>query len=121
MNSRTLFAASLLLASLGATPVAMAYGWVSKTTIQRVATHDWGDAVFIYTNTLASSESCDGKNPLVLLRSNAQFKEIYAQALLAVTTGAIVGGFTYGCSAQHYNLPLLQRLDLLSSPDTPYP
>ncbi|KQV94742.1 hypothetical protein [Rhizobacter sp. Root1221] len=121
MTSTRLALISFSLALLAQSPLAMAHGWVSKTTVQRVTTHDWGDSVFIYTSTLASTEACEGKNPLVLLRSNPQFKEIYAQALLAVTTGATIGGFTYGCDAQHYNLPILQRLDLLATPDAPYP
>ncbi len=112
-----------LVACLSLLPVdGWSYGWLQKTQISRVTVHDWGDAVFIYTTSMASAENCPGGgNPLILLRSNAQFKEIYAAALAASLTKTTIGGYTYGCDPGHYNLPLLQRIDILADPSGPYP
>lgn len=101
---------------------ALAVGWVNKTTIARVTVHDWVDAVFLYTATSASTEGCSGGgSPLILLRSNPQFKEIYAAAMAAALTKTVVGGYTYGCDPAHYNLPILQRIDVMEGPSAPYP
>jgi hypothetical protein len=96
--------------------------WLAKSQVDRVVVHDWGDAVFIYTSVPASSEGCSGgTNPVILLRSNPQFKEIYAAALTASIARTTVGGFINGCDSGHYSLPLLQRIDVLGNPSTPYP
>jgi hypothetical protein len=93
------------------------YGWLEKTQIERLVVHDWGAAVMIYTTTPASTETCNTtRNLLVLLRTNPQFKEIYAAALTATVTKSFISGYTHGCDPGHYNLPLLQRIDVWASP-----
>jgi hypothetical protein len=122
VSSPRIFINSLALLMAALSNTASAAGWLDKSQVSRVTVHDWGDAVFIHTATAASPENCSGgKNPLVLLRSHPQFKEIYAVAMTAIISKSTIGGYTNGCDPGHYNLPLLVRIDLLADHSTSYP
>lgn len=96
--------------------------FINKTQIDRVIVHDWGQGVFIFTSTPANNEPCSTPNSaLLLLRSNPQFKEIYAAVLTAALTRTPVGGYTSDCDPGHYNMPILRRLDVITGPDAVYP
>lgn len=104
-------------------PDASAVAWVQKAQISRLIVHDWGTAILVSMPAAAApGESCNPTaTTMVIQRSNPLFKELYAAALLAQSTKATIGGFTYGCDPNIYNLPILQRIDILSDPNVTYP
>jgi hypothetical protein len=104
-------------------PDASAAAWVQKAQIGRLVVHDWGTAVFVVMPAAASpGESCNPTaTTMVIQRTHPLFKELYAAALLAQSTRATIGGYTYGCDPNLYNLPILQRIDILSDPNVTYP
>lgn len=98
---------------------ALCQGWINKNQVGRLVVHDVDDVIYVHTTAAVGSQTCpNSANIMVVRRSHPKFKELYAALLTALTTRMFFGGWVAECS---FNLPVLQRVDLLAESATPYP
>ena len=118
--SKSLVVAIYFICFLGWSGDALCQGWISKNQVSRLVVHDVDDVIYVHTTMgVGGSQTCAaGTNIMAVQRSHPKFKELYAALLTAFTTRMFFGGWVSGCS---FNLPVLQRVDLLVDSNTPYP
>jgi hypothetical protein len=83
----------------------------SRTTINGVIVHDFGnDIILELSSEVTNSEGCTSNNVLALKKTHPSFDEMYSAVLSAFHAGTSIQGWVNGC--HQFNMPILTLLNL---------
>lgn len=99
-------------ASLLYSPNSQSNSSFQTAKIEKIIIHNWGGILIFLKGGVSTTEACENKDALLLLKDNQFFNEIYSAALMAYTTQSDVAGWVNGCHWQ-FKQPVINRLDLM--------